>query len=80
MAKLPEIETDSYKEIALRSIDEVQLAAKALLSDEALQFILNVSSLIADAFKEGNKVLIAGNGGSLCDAMHFCRRAFRTVS
>jgi D-sedoheptulose 7-phosphate isomerase len=71
MAHLPEVETDSFKEIALRSVNEVQNAAKTLLSDEALEFLLRVSALIADAFKEGKKVLIAGNGGSLCDAMHF---------
>ena len=27
--------------------------------------------MIADAFKNNKKVLICGNGGSLCDAMHF---------
>ncbi len=30
-----------------------------------------VSKLIAETFKSGNKVIIAGNGGSACDAMHF---------
>lgn len=28
--------------------------------------------MIAKAFQMGNKILVAGNGGSLCDAMHFC--------
>ncbi len=27
--------------------------------------------MIADCFRQGNKLLIAGNGGSLCDASHF---------
>lgn len=35
------------------------------------QFIQSAAELIADCFKQGNKVLIAGNGGSLCDACHF---------
>lgn len=30
-----------------------------------------ISELIAQAFHRGNKVLICGNGGSLCDAAHF---------
>ena len=30
-----------------------------------------VSNLIAEAFTKHNKVIIAGNGGSACDAMHF---------
>jgi D-sedoheptulose 7-phosphate isomerase len=30
-----------------------------------------ISKVIADTFKEGKKVIIAGNGGSACDAMHF---------
>jgi D-sedoheptulose 7-phosphate isomerase len=27
--------------------------------------------MITDCFKRGGKIIIAGNGGSLCDAMHF---------
>lgn len=30
-----------------------------------------LSALLIDAFRAGNKVLICGNGGSLCDAIHF---------
>ena len=30
-----------------------------------------VSEELAQAYKNGNKSLIAGNGGSNCDAMHF---------
>lgn len=30
-----------------------------------------VSGLLVEAFRSGKKVLCAGNGGSLCDAMHF---------
>lgn len=31
----------------------------------------STAKAIADAYQKGNKVLIAGNGGSLCDAAHF---------
>lgn len=30
-----------------------------------------MAELLADTFRAGNKLLIAGNGGSLCDAMHY---------
>lgn len=30
-----------------------------------------ISAVVVNAFKNGNKVLICGNGGSACDAMHF---------
>jgi D-sedoheptulose 7-phosphate isomerase len=33
--------------------------------------IVQASQLIATCFKNSNKVLICGNGGSACDAMHF---------
>jgi D-sedoheptulose 7-phosphate isomerase len=35
-----------------------------------LQLIGEVSSLIAEAFNEGNKLFLFGNGGSACDASH----------
>ena len=33
--------------------------------------LFNISNVIADAFKSGNKILICGNGGSAADAQHF---------
>jgi D-sedoheptulose 7-phosphate isomerase len=46
-------------------------AVQQLLDPKGLAFIEKAAHLIADCFKQGNKVIIAGNGGSLCDAMHF---------
>ncbi|NQV13927.1 D-sedoheptulose 7-phosphate isomerase [bacterium] len=37
---------------------------------ELVQLIQDVSQIIVDAYKKGNKVLIAGNGGSAADAQH----------
>lgn len=42
-----------------------------LSSPEAITFMAQVSECIAGAFSSGRKVLVAGNGGSLCDAAHF---------
>lgn len=43
-----------------------------LQSTQSVHFIYQAAEMIAKAFQEGNKILVAGNGGSLCDAMHFC--------
>ncbi len=46
-------------------------AVGQLLSASSVTFIENVSLAIAECFRRGNKIIIAGNGGSLCDAAHF---------
>ncbi len=53
------------------SIIEASRAIAILQEEETIQFIERVVSSLADCFSSGGKVLIAGNGGSLCDAMHF---------
>jgi len=40
-------------------------------SKECLDHTTKVSSLMAEAFQQGRQVFICGNGGSLCDAVHF---------
>lgn len=55
----------------LESVHQAIQATNFLENPQSLQFIENVSVMIAQAYKNGNKILIAGNGGSLCDAMHF---------
>lgn len=52
------------------SIHEAILAMKQLHEPRCSNFIDKVALAIAEAFRSGNKLLIAGNGGSLCDAMH----------
>jgi len=36
-----------------------------------IETLVSISKKISDAFNSGHKILIAGNGGSACDAMHF---------
>lgn len=52
-----------------QAIDDSIEAVKKLKAHE--KFIADASFLIADTFREGNKIILAGNGGSLCDASHF---------
>ena len=55
----------------LHAVDDGIRAMEFLRKPESLDFIEQASLMIANCFREGNKLLIAGNGGSLCDAMHF---------
>lgn len=57
----------AIKNIIEGSID----VKKQLLSDEAMLNKINVvTTAITDAFKNGNSVYFAGNGGSAADAQH----------
>ena len=58
---------DAIKKSVGKGID----AIKTLTSVEGLKFIENVAWATTDCYRSGGKLLIAGNGGSLCDAMHF---------
>ena len=55
----------------LRSIDDAILAVSLLKEPQGIQFISKAAGMIADCFQAQGKLLIAGNGGSLCDAIHF---------
>jgi D-sedoheptulose 7-phosphate isomerase len=59
------------KDLILQSVDDAIRAANCLKTNEGLCFIEACAELIANCLKSGNKLLVAGNGGSLCDAMHF---------
>jgi D-sedoheptulose 7-phosphate isomerase len=53
------------------AISDAVAAALTLQSDLSKQFIYDVAELLAEKFRAGKKLIIAGNGGSLCDANHF---------
>lgn len=59
------------KSIIERSINDVVRAAKMLQQPESILFIERAAERIVDCYQKKKKLLIAGNGGSLCDAMHF---------
>lgn len=48
----------------------VEVKHKILLDDKMLQTVKDCVSTIVAAFKNGNKVLFCGNGGSAADAQH----------
>lgn len=55
----------------LNSIGDSLRAIEQLSTAQSLLFLEKSALLIASCFSNGGKVLIAGNGGSLCDASHF---------
>lgn len=56
----------------LNALQEAQEALEALIKNEAtLEKLDAAGQAMADAIANGHKILSCGNGGSLCDAMHF---------
>jgi len=55
----------------LLSVKDGVEAVRQLELPESLTFIEKTASLLAEAYQKGNKIIVAGNGGSLCDAAHF---------
>jgi D-sedoheptulose 7-phosphate isomerase len=53
------------------AIDDGIKAVTFLKRPSSVAFIERAAHLIAQTFRLGGKLLLAGNGGSLCDAMHF---------
>jgi D-sedoheptulose 7-phosphate isomerase len=59
------------KKKILASVEESIRAIQVLKEQESIDFIANTSEALAQCFSQGGKLLIAGNGGSLCDGLHF---------
>src|SRR5262245_62501958 len=55
----------------LSSVEDGIRAIEALRNPQGISFIKSAAELIADCLQKKGKLIIAGNGGSLCDAMHF---------
>ena len=54
------------------TLNEALQALQALVSNEAaLQQVAAAGELLADTFAAGGRAYACGNGGSMCDAMHF---------
>jgi len=54
------------------SLTEAQQTVATFLQDEAaLQNVVRAGELLIAALRQGKKAYSCGNGGSMCDAMHF---------
>lgn len=59
-------------EVVRSTLQQAQSALDALLANESmLAEVARAGRLLADTFRAGGKVYSCGNGGSMCDAMHF---------
>lgn len=54
-----------------QSIEDAIKAISFLQKEESCLFIEKCVRSISSCYRKGGKLLICGNGGSLCDAMHF---------
>jgi D-sedoheptulose 7-phosphate isomerase len=87
-SNLPNLDSSNTGALA-RSLNEHLKAIQALI-DSGLPEIEAAGSLIWNALKAGNKILLCGNGGSAADAQHIAaelvgryeqqRRAFPAIS
>ncbi len=59
-------------DVVIRNLKQAESALATLLaSPETLGQITSSAKLMADSFAQGGRVFSCGNGGSMCDAMHF---------
>jgi D-sedoheptulose 7-phosphate isomerase len=60
------------REIVTAALNEASSALAALMADERAQTaIADAGRLLVAACSSGNRIFSCGNGGSMCDAMHF---------
>ncbi len=60
------------KSIIENNFKEAQHILELFLSDaKNIESIEKAGNVLSASFKNGNKVISCGNGGSMCDAMHF---------
>ena len=59
-------------DLILAELTEAQQVLSTFLAQkDTVSAIEKAATLMADALKNGGKILSCGNGGSMCDAMHF---------
>jgi len=61
-----------YKSLILENFEEARSAIDEFLKEEQnLECISDAAELMIEALRSGKKIMSCGNGGSMCDAMHF---------
>ena len=59
------------KDAIKQHLDEATETLKAFNTDSNITAINDALKIMVEALKNGNKIISCGNGGSMCDAMHF---------
>jgi D-sedoheptulose 7-phosphate isomerase len=64
--------TGIMTELFKNDFDEAKLVLEKFIgSDKIFEKLVEAGNILTKALKEGNKIISCGNGGSMCDAMHF---------
>ena len=59
------------KEVIKKELFEAQSVLEKFITDDNIKKIESAAKEFKNSIKEGNKIFSCGNGGSMCDAMHF---------
>ena len=60
---------------------DAQRVLNDFIADERnMKLVCEAGDMLVEMFRRGGKVFSCGNGGSLCDAMHFAEELTRTFS
>jgi D-sedoheptulose 7-phosphate isomerase len=59
------------KEIILKELNEAQSVLEKFLNSDNIEKIETAANIFKTTISQKNKILSCGNGGSMCDAMHF---------
>jgi D-sedoheptulose 7-phosphate isomerase len=60
-----------YELIRERIKDSIEIKQELLVNNVLLENVYNLAEAIALTIKNGNKIVLCGNGGSASDALHF---------
>ena len=67
---MPDTDTDFHARLRAGIEDSIATKRTLLADDALLAKVVATGQLMIDAFKRGNRVIFAGNGGSAADAQH----------
>ena len=59
------------KALIEQNLREASDILSQFLNDKNIELIEKSGNSMVDALKNGHKIIACGNGGSMCDAMHF---------
>lgn len=59
------------KRIIRKELNEAQSVLEKFLTDDNINKIESAANIFKTSISQGNKIISCGNGGSMCDAMHF---------
>ena len=59
------------KDIIRKELSEAQSVLENFFIDDNINKIESAANIFKTTISQGNKIISCGNGGSMCDAMHF---------